>query len=227
LTEYHKIDERMKTQVKELIIETLRKQKPESGEQLIQLIKQNSKFSVEEINGILIELQNDDKITFTEKLEMLNYTKSSLFLKNFASFLIIILALITAASVFLIPNDDLPIVYVRWILGLNIILFLPGYAFIKALFPMKRAPVATNSEKLDMLEVVGLSIGMSLSFIPIVGLILNYASIGIGTAPMILTLVSLTLIFATTSTIREHNQRILAKKPDYNIKEKLIGGSSQ
>jgi len=212
VTEYQKLDEQTKTQTKELIVETVRKQKPESTEQLIQLIKQNSKLSVEEINEILTELQNEDKITFAEKNNVLNHTKSSLFPKKLSSWLTIILALITAASIFLIPSNDLPIAYMRWVLGLNLILFLPGYAFIKALFPFQRAPIATTSEKLDMIELVGLSIGVSLSFIPIVGLILNYTSAGIGTTPMTLTLLALTLIFAATTAMRENNQRTVIQK---------------
>jgi uncharacterized membrane protein len=50
---------------------------------------------------------------------------------------------------------------------------LPGFTFIKALFPAE-VPIKTSSENMDTIERVALSFGMSLALVPIVGLILNY-----------------------------------------------------
>jgi uncharacterized membrane protein len=67
--------------------------------------------------------------------------------------------------VFTVPEDAYPIVYLRYILGSIFILWLPGYTFIKALFPEK---------ELDSIERIALSIGMSIALVPIIGLLLNY-----------------------------------------------------
>ena len=56
-------------------------------------------------------------------------------------------------------------VYARYLLGSLFVLFLPGYTFIKALFPAKQ---------LDSIERTALSIGMSLALVPMIGLLLNY-----------------------------------------------------
>jgi uncharacterized membrane protein len=95
-----------------------------------------------------------------------------------------------------------PLVYLRYALGIIFLLFLPGFAFIKALFPAK-APVKTSSENMDTIERVVLSFGMSLVLVPIVGLILNYTPWGIRLTPIVLSLLALTVVFATAAIIRE------------------------
>jgi uncharacterized membrane protein len=82
------------------------------------------------------------------------------------------------------------------------VLFLPGYAFIKTLFPQK-LPIPTSSENMDTIERAALSFGMSLALVPIVGLILNYTSWGIHVTPVTLSLLALTIAFATAAILRE------------------------
>lgn len=124
----------------------------------------------------------------------------------------IALTVATLIAVFVIPENAYPIVYIRNILGLIFIIWLPGYAFIKALFPTK-VPIKTSSESLDTIERVLLSIGMSLLvLVPIVGLLLNYTSWGIRLTPIVLSLLSLTIIFATVAIIREHETVTLESK---------------
>jgi uncharacterized membrane protein len=97
-------------------------------------------------------------------------------------------------------------VYVRHVLGTIFVLWLPGYTFIKALFPTK-VPIQTSSEDLDKIERIALSIGLSLALVPIVGLLLNYTPWGIRLTPIVLSLFALTIIFATAAIIREHQTK--------------------
>ena len=90
---------------------------------------------------------------------------------------------------FTIPETFYPIAYIRNVLGIIFVLFLPGFAFIKALFPTT-VPLKTTSESLDDIERVALSFGMSLALVPIVGLILNYTPWGIRLTPITLSLPS-------------------------------------
>jgi len=80
---------------------------------------------------------------------------------------------------------------------------LPGYSFIKALFP-KQVPFKTRSEELDNIERVALSMGMSLALVPLTGLLLNYTPWGVRTTPITLSLLTLTTAFATAAIIREY-----------------------
>ncbi len=64
-----------------------------------------------------------------------------------------------------------PSIVVRVILGLPLVLFFPGYSLILALFPKKH--------QIDSIERVALSFGLSIAVVPLIGLILNYTSLGI------------------------------------------------
>jgi uncharacterized membrane protein len=121
--------------------------------------------------------------------------------------------------VFTVPEDAFPLVYVRYVLGAIYVLWLPGYAFIKALFPQDlpfgrataRSP-GTSEKDLDSIERIALSLGMSIALVPIVGLLLNYTPWGIQLTPIILSLTALTTIFATAAIAREYETRTPEKR---------------
>jgi uncharacterized membrane protein len=59
----------------------------------------------------------------------------------------------------------------RIVLGIPFLLFFPGYLLVSALFPRKQG--------LDGIQRAGLSLGMSIAVVPLIGLILNYTPWGI------------------------------------------------
>jgi uncharacterized membrane protein len=65
----------------------------------------------------------------------------------------------------------------RVALGLPLLLFVPGYVLIAALFP--------RNDDLDWLERVALSFGLSIAVVPLVGLVLNYTPWGIRLDPVL------------------------------------------
>jgi len=99
--------------------------------------------------------------------------------------LVIVFVLLTLPFVLLPPLNETPI---RILLGLSIILFLPGYSLISALFPKK--------DDLDPIERIALSFGLSIAIVPLIGLILNYTPFGIRLIPTLIS-VSLVIIFLT------------------------------
>lgn len=108
---------------------------------------------------------------------------------------IVILASTTALLAFVIPENAFPIVYARYILGSFFLLWLPGYAFTRALFPKK---------ELDIIESVVLNMGMSLVWVSIVGLLLNYTPSGISLQSVTVSLLVLTCALATAAITRDH-----------------------
>src|SRR3990170_2878386 len=116
------------------------------------------------------------------------------------------LSIATTLVVFTIPDTAYPIVYVRSALGAIFLLFLPGYAFIKMLFPLQ-VPIKTSTENMDSIERVALSIAMSLALVPTVGLVLNYSPWGITLTSITLSLLGLTVVFASAALIREHQAK--------------------
>jgi len=82
----------------------------------------------------------------------------------------------------LTPLADLP---VRIPLGLLMVLFVPGYSLIAALFPRK--------DDLDGIERIALSFGLSIAVVPLIGLGLNYTPWGIRLTPVVISLAIFTV----------------------------------
>jgi len=200
--------------IDQYIIEVTRKDNPETVEQLIKLVQQKYPLSKREVTEHILHLQNQRKLVLNEYTAPLPRRLESYLLTKHATWYwtIIALAIATTTLVFTVPENAYPTIYARYILGSIFVLFLPGYTFIKALFP-KTPPIPTKSKELDNIERTALSIGMSLALVPITGLILNYTPWGIRQTPVTLSLLGLTATFATAAIIREH-QNQTTKKPD-------------
>ena len=202
-----------KDQIKDLIIQTVKKEKPETAKQLISLIQQTQGLPEKEITELLIELENENKIHFTKKEPPTPATVNEYVFSSKAAWYwtTIALAAVTTVAVFTIPENAVPLVYLRSALGTIFVLFLPGFTFIRVLFPAK-VPVKTSSENMDTIERVALSFGMSLALAPIAGLILNYTPWGIRLTPITLSLLALTIVFATAAILREYQAKAQAVK---------------
>ena len=194
-----------KISIDEFIIHTVTTKKPNTVKELVELVKENSKIPEERIMEHILNLQSEGKLTFKDNPTEPPTTAAGYLFSNQALWFwtTTILVIAATASVFTIPEDAFPIVYARYILGSLFVLFLPGYSFIKALFP-KQVPIKTGSEELDNIERIALSIGMSLALVPITGLLLNYTPWGIRTTPITLSLLALTTAFSTAAIIREY-----------------------
>jgi len=190
----------------DLILLTVKKEKPRTVRQLISLLQTGNNLTEDNIMKHILELQNQGKLTLKENPKPPPTSPTAYVLSTQVCWFWITMALVIAAatSVFTIPENSFSLVYIRYVLGLLFVLFLPGYSFIKALFP-KQVPIPTKSEELDYIERIALSIGMSLALVPITGLLLNYTPWGIKTTPITLSLLALTIAFATTAIIREYS----------------------
>ena len=186
------------------ILDVIRKNNPETVEELVKLVAPKYPIPEKEILERILHLQNEGKIVLqSHQTSVTPKVRSYIFSSNASWYwTIIAVATATAALVFTIPEGAIPFVYARYVLGAIFVLFLPGYAFIKALFPTK---------ELDNIERTALSIGMSLALVPITGLILNYTPWGIRATPVTLSLLALTTIFATAAIAREHQTK--SKQP--------------
>ena len=97
-------------------------------------------------------------------------------------------------SVVIITVPPLKAMPLRAVVGFPLVLFLPGYSLVSALFPGK--------DELDVLERIALSIGLSICVVVFVGLGLNYTPLGIRLGPVLLVLSTFTLIFTGISAVR-------------------------
>jgi len=191
--------------LKDIILTTTKEQKPETVDQLTNQVQQQfPSISETEIVNAILALQNEGKLALERKRPPTPNLKRFL-TSNSASWYWITGALTLAAliSVFAIAEDSYPLVFIRYVLGGIFILWLPGYTFIKTLFPTE-LPFKTSDRNLDIVERVALSVGMSLALVPMVGLLLNYTPWGIRLTPITLSLAVLSLTFASAAVIREY-----------------------
>ena len=105
--------------------------------------------------------------------------------------LVILVTLLCLPFVLIPPLNETP---VRIILGLPLVLFLPGYSLIAVLFPRK--------DDLDSIERIALSFGLSIAVVPLMGLGLNYTPFGIRLSPVLISLSVFTIALAVGAYLR-------------------------
>jgi hypothetical protein len=188
------------------IIKILSNEHPKTVTQLIKLVQLKNDIPEQEIVERVLLLQDQGKIVLKDQLP-LSFTLKDYILSVHAYWYLLIVAVAAVTTTLILANlEHTPIIggillYARYLLASVFVLFLPGYSFIKALFPVK---------EIDNVERIALSIGMSLAIVAINALILNYTPWGISTNPITLSLLGLTLTLSTTAVVREH--QALSKK---------------
>jgi hypothetical protein len=187
--------------IEDQIIQLVKNENPENVEQLLKLTKEKLSLKHEEALKHIMQLINNEKIKLKEPSKptpqsLKTYIRSG---EAYWFWTTTSLAIATTMLVFTVPEDAYPIVYIRYVLGSIFVLGLPGFTLIKALFPSKK--------EMDSIERVALSIGLSLAIVPIVGLLLNYTPWGIRLTPITLSLLALTITFATAALLREHQTK--------------------
>lgn len=130
--------------------------------------------------------------------------------------IVIVLDILTGIAALTPIIKDTPL---RIILGLPFVLFLPGYAFVAALFPEQgstdtRATIETDPEEtptrterirdrgIDGIERVALSFGLSIAISPLIVLGLNFTPFGIRLIPIVVAIGGFTLLATAVATAR-------------------------
>ena len=94
----------------------------------------------------------------------------------------------------------------RIVLGFLLLLLFPGYSLLSALFPGKN--------KLQGIERLALSFGLSCAIVVIIGLILNYTPWGITFSPI---LIAITLFTVLAAAIGWYRQRKLPPAERFSV----------
>jgi uncharacterized membrane protein len=113
--------------------------------------------------------------------------------KKIPSDLLIVMGLVLLTDIFVL-TPELSESMLRNLLGLPLVLFLPGYALIAALFPAK--------SDLDGIERTALSFGLSIAVVPLIGLGLNYTPWGIRLLPILISLSVFTFFMCGLAYLR-------------------------
>jgi uncharacterized membrane protein len=113
--------------------------------------------------------------------------------KKVPSDLLIVMGLVLLTDI-IVFTPGLNESMVRNLLGLPLVLFLPGYSLLAALFPAK--------SDLEGIERICLSFGLSIATVPLIGLGLNYTSWGIRLLPILISLSVFTFLMCGLAYLR-------------------------
>ncbi|MDO8056292.1 MAG: DUF1616 domain-containing protein, partial [Candidatus Hermodarchaeota archaeon] len=119
------------------------------------------------------------------------YLGSTLAWDLWLTLFLLILGLITTLG---IPVDLFPLVIARWVFGGLLLVFVPGFAFIRALFPFERY--------IDQWERIALSCGLSIALAVLVAFGLNFTPWGITLVPTAAVLAGITVVCILIATLR-------------------------
>lgn len=186
------------------IIHLIKEKKPRSVKELVSLAKGQLNITEQELYKILVEIQNKNIIKL-ERNTLPKLTNLSTYLKSKQAlryWLTTAITIFSAIVVFIIPDNFYPLAYIRAVLSLILILWLPGYTFLNVLFPYNFA-TKNSTNPLQLVERVSLSIGLSIVIVSLIVLLLNFTSFGINLTPIVLSLMLFILIFVTVGVIRE------------------------
>lgn len=187
--------------VRELILDALQSHRFSTVKQVVEELK--SKGVPEDVTmrmikdlaqegQILLNLPGASEDTVMTPVPSISgYLRSTLAFDLWMTLVLLALGLVTTL---LIPVELYPLVVFRWIFGGLLLVFVPGFAFIRALFPFERF--------IDRWERLALSCGLSIALAVLVAFGLNFTPWGITLVPTATVLAVITLVCIVIATIR-------------------------
>ena len=114
--------------------------------------------------------------------------------------IIVVLIFVSAISILVVGDAD-SLAYVRYLLASVWALFLPGYAFLKALSPSRA--ISRGGDQMGNATRFALSVVLSIVMVSVLSLILDLSPWGISLGSLILSLSVFTFVFSTIGLARE------------------------
>jgi hypothetical protein len=192
--------------LKGTILNIIKENNPKTTKELIYLVHKETNISEYQIFNTIQDLQEEKKLKFygiifpERPVEYLFSSRSSWY------WLIFFLSTFSVYLFFSFPQNLEPQIYVRGILGLIFVLYLPGYALMKTLYPVS-VPYKTSSVILDSIERIALSLCLSLAIAPLAGTILYCTPWGLNLFSITIILLVLTLLLSSLGVVREYKER--------------------
>ena len=189
----------MSVDIKDEIIEIIEKNNPKNIEELFSFSKDKLDYNEDYLRSAIIKMINNKTLSLT-------YSKNDISFKDFITSVyaywfwsIMLVLTIFYISVFF-SNIYKDFIFLRYILGGGVALFIPGFSLVMALFPKSDMPMA---------EKIALSVGISLAVTPLVSFLLNFTPWKISFTPIV---ISLTLLIIATSLIGSYTNYLKFKE---------------
>ena len=157
-------------------------------------VKLDNKIRKSEISNEANSKKEETPISVSHEIINEKLASEKISKPRFVSIDLLLIFLTTLVAIIFIVNPKLNQTFIRTISGLLLILFIPGYSLIAALFPKKG--------DLDSIERAALSFGLSIAVTPLIGLALNYTPWGIRLTPILISLSAFTIIMVLIAYVR-------------------------
>lgn len=185
--------------INELIVKTVKTKRPANVEELVKTVQKQSRAPKETIAAHIAQLRDAGKIVLEEPMpqpkELLRFLVSRwsrwFWIVTFLVFLTAMLVMVVTETA------PLSLMVFRWVFGALLVLYIPGYCLVEALYPSKG--------ELDDIERIALSIGLSLAISPLILLVLNFTPWGIRLTPFLISLIAVTMFIAIVAVVRKFN----------------------
>lgn len=180
-----------------LILEILENDKPKNVNELVQLVQQNVDITLEDIEKEIERLHQNGLVIIEDSIQR-KYTFLDFIIShnNYWFWITVGITILSFVTIILIPGNEYPVSYIRYIFAFALVSFLPGYSLTETLFPKKIS--------LDIIERIVFSIGLSFALTALVGLFLSFSSLGLTLNTALPILGSLVIILAFISLIRKY-----------------------
>lgn len=195
--------------LREMIEQTVEARRPRNVAELQQLIKAKDLCITEhELVDVIDRLKNKNGLNFKppKQVASTHPPDITIFSENRWFFFILVAILFTLTAT-RIKETMYPLVVLRWISALVMVLYLPGFALLQALF--------SEREDLEEAERFALSFGLSISITLLVGLLLAVTPIGLKLIPIVTSLSLFTASMAIVATYRRYKEKV--KRKDMEI----------
>lgn len=182
---------------------------PQPITKLVKLVQREFSLSEQDVFIILHNLERDTSLSCNKNLSLPAFPQT---LKNYCfskycgwywSILFIVGSTLTA--IFTIHDSLYPLTYIRQIFGIIFVLFIPGFSFMRLIYP-KKVTLLGSVRGSTSLECLALSLGLSVTLTAIVGLVLNFTPWGITLLPTASILFIITLVFSTIAVVQDYNR---------------------
>lgn len=197
--------------IDDLVLSIVRRRHPDTVQELILLVQKELPISEEEVYKVLNKLEDQKRLNYLEPLFPITFRDYVLSSRSIWYWLVIAFSVVSVVTIFFFTEDTYPLTYLRNAFGVIFVIFIPGYALVKALYPIT-VPLPTRSIAIDSIERIALSLGMSLAIVPLLGLGLYYTPLGLNFLPTTFGILILTLVSGTLGISREYSARKALRK---------------
>jgi len=182
---------------RELIARIVKEHAPETVGELTLLAKDHSEFDEDRFLETVKEMVRDGSLGLRPAEYSIHSFLDYLFTLDLSSwFWLTIGGDALAVVLALLPTGFLPVDALRWSFGSIFLLFLPGYSCLQLLFP--------RLQDLRRSQRYLLSVPVSLAFLILIGLVLNYSGVGIRLFSLLESMSALTIAFAVAAAMRRN-----------------------